>query len=111
MIFPTLLEQFQNLPFGTDAFKQLKINCEQQIIYTEFSSEKTALFLIYNFAKNYVLLYEDQAITAEFASRAKTQLLSYMQQLSIAIQTEDNSTILDASNQVIQHYMNSSRVF
>jgi len=111
MIFPALLEQFQNLPFGTDAFKQLKINCEYQIIHGESNFEKSAVFLIYGFAKNYVLLYEDQAITAEFAANAKAQLLGYIQQLNTAIQTQNSATLLDTLNQVTAHYMQSSRIF
>lgn len=94
MTFSILLEQFQNLPFGTDAFKQLKINCESQIAHSESDFEKTAIFIIYGFAKNYVLLYEDQAITAEFAAKAKNQLLGYMQQLDTAIKTQDQQQFL-----------------
>ncbi|MBP2546422.1 hypothetical protein [Acinetobacter guillouiae] len=111
MTFSILLEQFQNLPFGTDAFKQLKINCESQIAHSEADFEKTAIFMIYGFAKNYVLLYEDQAITAEFAAKAKNQLLGYMQQLDTAIQTQDRAIILNHLDQVTAHYMQSSRIF
>lgn len=67
--------------------------------------------MIYGFAKNYVLLYEDQAITAEFAAKAKNQLLGYMQQLDTAIQTQDRATILNHLDQVTAHYMQSSRIF
>lgn len=67
--------------------------------------------MIYGFAKNYVLLYEDQAVTAEFSTAAKTQLLNYMQQLNDALQTQNKALILDSLNHVTQHYMLSSRVF
>ena len=75
------------------------------------SAEQTALFLIYGFAKNYVLLYEDQAVTADFSNAAKTQLLTYMQQLNAALETQDKALILERLNQVTQDYMLSSRVF
>jgi hypothetical protein len=110
-MFSAILEQFQNLPFGTDAFKQLKINCENQILDCESDFEKTALFMIYGFAKNYVLLYEDQAITAEFASKAKSQLLDYMHQFNTALHTNNSQKILEIYNQVSNHYMHSSRIF
>lgn len=111
MIFPTLLKQFQNLSNGSDAFKQLKNQCEAHILNADSSLEKSTLFLIYGFAKNYVLLYEDQAVTAEFSAAAKTQLLGYMQQLNQAIETGDKALILDSLNQVTADYMQSSRVF
>lgn len=111
MIFQSILTQFQTLPSGTDAFKQLKQRCEQQILLATESSEQAALYLICGFAKNYVLLYEDQAITPEFAQTAKQQLLSYMSQLDGAIQTGQKAEILDSLNQVIADYMQSSRVF
>ena len=84
MIFQSILTQFQTLSSGTDAFKQLKQVCEQSIPLATDSSEQTALFLIYGFAKNYVLLYEDQAVTSEFAQAAKQQLLDYMLKLDSA---------------------------
>ncbi|MGY5394493.1 hypothetical protein [Acinetobacter sp. NigerLNRRAM0016] len=111
MIFQSILTQFQTLPSGTDAFKQLKQRCEQQIPLATEYSEQAALYLIYGFAKNYVLLYEDQAITPEFAQTAKQQLLGYMSQLDGAIQTAQKADILDSLNQVTADYMQSSRVF
>lgn len=111
MIFPTLLKQFENLSSGSDAFKQLKNQCETHILNADADLEKTTLFLIYGFAKNYVLLYEDQAVTAEFSAAAKTQLLGYMQQLNQAIETGDKALILDSLNQVTADYMQSSRIF
>jgi hypothetical protein len=111
MIFQSILTQFQTLSSGTDAFKQLKQVCEQSIPLATDSSEQTALFLIYGFAKNYVLLYEDQAVTSEFAQAAKQQLLDYMLKLDRAIQTGQKDLILDSLNQVTADYMRSSRVF
>ena len=111
MMFSALLEQFQNLSSGSDAFKQLKNQCEAHILNVDSDLEKSTLFLVYGFAKNYVLLYEDQGVTAEFSAAAKAQLLGYMQQLNDALQSGDKSLILDALNQVTVEYMQSSRVF
>ncbi|MEG0489271.1 MAG: hypothetical protein RR575_15265 [Acinetobacter sp.] len=111
MIFSTLLKQFQNLSNGSDAFKQLKNHCEAHILNADSDLENSTLFLIYGFAKNYVLLYEDQAVTAEFSAAAKTQLLGYMQQLNNAIETGNKTLIFDTLNQVTAEYMQSSRVF
>ena len=111
MVFQSLLEQFQALPSGTDSYKKHKNHCEQQIKTANLALEQTALFLIYGFAKNYVLLYEDQAVTAQFSNAAKTQLLTYMQQLNATLETQDKALILERLNQVTQDYMLSSRVF
>ncbi|OTG84987.1 hypothetical protein [Acinetobacter sp. ANC 4648] len=111
MTFQALLIHFQTCPSGTDSFKQLKNNCEQLIKNADTDLEHSSLFVIYSFAKNYVLLYEDQAITSEFSHTAKNQLLAYMQQLNQAIQTQDKMHILDTLNQVTHHYLLSSRIF
>ena len=58
-----------------------------------------------------MLLYEDQAVTADFSNAAKTQLLTYMQQLNATLETQDKALILERLNQVTQDYMLSSRVF
>ena len=71
MKFQFIFENFKALPNGTDAFKQLKILCEQEIGNNN-NLDNSALFLIYGFAKNYVLLYEDQEVTPEFAKKAKS---------------------------------------
>ncbi len=111
MIFPSLLENFKALSSGTDAFKQLKQHCEAHILNSEYSLEHSALFFILGLSKNYVLLYEDQAITPEFAKTAKDQLLDYMQQLHDAIVTENKILILETLNKVTADYLHSSRIF
>ena len=54
MKFQNIFENFQALSNGTDAFKQLKNQCEQSIKNSNNELEYTAIFLIYGFAKNYV---------------------------------------------------------
>ena len=51
MKFQFIFENFKALPNGTDAFKQLKILCEQEIGNNN-NLDNSALFLIYGFAKN-----------------------------------------------------------
>lgn len=111
MTFQTLFNQFENLSSGTDAFKQLKIACEQNIIENQNPSENIAYYLIYGFAKTYVLLYEDQAVSSAFAEKAKTQLLDYMQQINQALLLNESEVILKTLNQISEHYMQSDRIF
>ena len=111
MNFSTIFGTFKSLSTGTDAFKQLKNECEQALNTSSIRTDQTALFIIYGFAKNYVLLYEDEAVESSFAQTAKQQLLNYMQILNDALQNGHAETILQSQNQVSQHYMQSSRIF
>ena len=111
MIFQSILNDFQAANNGTDAFKTLKMQCECAIQNQDNTFQYSALFLIYGFAKNYVLLYEDQAVPSDFALKAKQQLMSYMSILNQALTTQDAAIILQHSNQVIKHYNASSKIF
>lgn len=111
MNFQLVFEEFNALSNGTDAFKWLKNNCEQAIKKSDLLAEHCCLFLIYGFAKNYVLLYEDQPVSPEFSNAAKTQLLKYMQQMLIALNSQDSQQVLHTLNNISSKYMQSSRVF
>jgi len=73
--------------------------------------KKSATYLIYGFARSYVILYEDEAVTSEFAQASKETLMNYMSHLNEALLTQDDSLILNALNQVSNDYMQGSRVF
>nr|WP_174507157.1 hypothetical protein [Acinetobacter sp. Marseille-Q1620] len=111
MTFQNILNKFETLSSGTDAFKQLKIDCEHQILKDPSSLENTALYIIYGFAKTYVLLYEDQAVSTDFSSTAKAQLLEYMHRLNDAFLTQQSENILLTLNEISTHYLKSDRVF
>ncbi|MGK3628386.1 hypothetical protein ACSLGU_32300, partial [Acinetobacter sp. A11] len=96
---------------GTDAFKDLKNACEQSLKESQDTKEKAAVYLIYGFARSYVILYEDEAVTTEFAHTSKTQLITYMESLNEALLSQDDSAILSALNQVSDDYIKSTRVF
>jgi hypothetical protein len=111
MNFQTILSSFKNQTTGTDAFKSLKIACEQSLKESPNLSEKAATYLIYGFARSYVILYEDEAVTSEFAQTSKQTLINYMHCLNEALLAQDDRAILNALNQVSHDYMNSSRIF
>ena len=111
MTFQAILSQFKSLSSGTEAFKQLKKDCEALILSGAATEESTALFLIYGFARSYVLLYEDDPVTSEFSQAAKQQLIVYMEQMNQAFQANDPAKILQAYNDVVQDYMKGQRVF
>jgi hypothetical protein len=111
MNFQTILLNFKNQSTGTDAFKDLKNACEQSLKKSQNTKEKAAIYLIYGFARSYVLLYEDEAVTTEFSHASKTELISYMERLNQALLSHEDSAILNALNQVSDDYIKSSRVF
>lgn len=65
MTLETTLQQFQDSLPGTDAFVTVK-NATRELIDTD-PAHAAAYFLLYGFARSYVLLYEDQAVTMDFA--------------------------------------------
>lgn len=111
MNFQTILLSFKNQSTGTDAFKDLKNACEQSLKESQNTKEKAAVYLIYGFARSYVILYEDEAVTTEFANASKTTLIGYMECFNEALLSQDDSAILNALNQVTDNYIKSSRVF
>lgn len=111
MNFQTILLSFQNQSTGTDAFKDLKNACEQSLKESQNTKEKAAVYLIYGFARSYVILYEDEAVTSEFANTSKSMLIEYMECLNEALLSKDDRAILNALNQVSDDYIKSSRVF
>lgn len=111
MNFQTILFSFKNQSTGTDAFKNLKNACEQSLKESQNTKEKAAVYLIYGFARSYVILYEDEAVTSEFANTSKSMLIDYMECLNEALLSKDDSAILNALNQVSDDYIKSSRVF
>lgn len=111
MNFQTILLNFKNQSTGTDAFKDLKNACEQSLKESQNTKEKAAVYLIYGFARSYVLLYEDEAVTTEFSHASKTQLITYMERLNQALLSHEDSAILNALNQVSDDYIKSSRIF
>lgn len=111
MNFQTILLSFQNQSTGTDAFKELKNACEQSLKESQNTKEKAAVYLIYGFARSYVILYEDEAVTSEFANTSKSTLIDYMECLNEALLSQNDSAILNALNQVSDDYIKSSRVF
>src|SRR5690606_36803091 len=99
MKFQFIFDNFKALPNGTDAFKQLKILCEQEIGNNN-NLDNSALLLISEFAKNYVSLYEDQEVTPQFAKKARSQLIDHMSELNLALIILDSNLVLETLNNI-----------
>lgn len=109
MNFTELIQRFAAQAPGTDSFLKVKEGSLALIISD--SEHAAAYFLIYGFARSYVLLYEDQPIEPAFAETAKTQLLSYMNRLDEAFKTGTAEALVAAMNWIVLDYGRSGKIF
>jgi hypothetical protein len=109
MNFTDLIQRFASQTPGTDSF--LKVKEGALSLITSDSEHAAPYFLIYGFARSYVLLYEDQGIDPAFAETAKTQLLSYMTRLSDAFGSGKADDIVAAMNWIVLDYGRSGKIF
>lgn len=109
MNFPDLIQRFTAQAPGTDSFLEVKEGA--LALVSSDSRHAAAYFLVYGFARSYVLLYEDQGIAPAFAETAKTQLLSYMTRLDAAFATGAAQDLVDAMNWIVLDYGHSGKIF
>lgn len=108
MNYTNAVSEFEgNLP-GTDSFLAVKQN--MLALISSEPAHAAAFFQIYVHARNYVILHDDEAITADYAQRSKAQLLDYMKAIEAAIPLSA-AALLEAMNQNIIHYLASDRPF
>lgn len=108
MNFTEITDQFDASVPGTDAFLKVKEGMHRLI--SEDSGRAAAYFLIYGFARSYVILHDDEGISTDFAERAKTQLLHYMRQIETSLQN-DATTLLEAMNKIVSDYETARQAF
>lgn len=102
---------FQKSIYWYRCIKNLKSACEHHLKHSSHLNEKAVIYLIYGFARSYVILYEDEAVTTDFAQASKEMLVNYMNRLNEALSTQDDHLILNTLNQVSNDYMQGSRIF
>ncbi|MBZ9781564.1 hypothetical protein K9857_08365 [Pseudomonas sp. REP124] len=105
MNFTTAVQEFRQALPGTDAFKRVRVQCEQ--IIRSIPEHAAMCFVIGEFCRAYVLFYEDQEVSPEFAQHVKAQLLGYMDSLEAALETADERQLSAALNQVVVAYAGS----
>ncbi|MBB1632560.1 MULTISPECIES: hypothetical protein [Cupriavidus] len=108
MTLETTLQQFQDSLPGTDAFVTVK-KATRELIDTD-PAHAAAYFLLYGFARSYVLLYEDQAVTMDFAEAAKQELLGYMQGIARTLHGE-SAALLAEMNRIVSAYQGGKKTF
>lgn len=109
MNFAEMVNEFSKTLPGTESFKRVRKNCLEIINHNP--DQAAAAFLIAGFCRNYVLLYEEEALSFNFAQRNHKLLLGYMGKLEKALRTQDPTEVLQSLNQVICHYSQSDCAF
>jgi len=107
MDFKAITSDFARSVPGTDAF--LKVKQQLLALMTSNSANAAAYFLIYGFARSYVILHDDEGVTTDAANAAQQQLLSYMEALVPAL--GDSEALLNAMNWVVLDYDGRRQLF
>ncbi|WP_427307226.1 hypothetical protein [Cupriavidus sp. H39] len=108
MDFKTVTEQFANSVPGTDAF--LTVKQQSQALISADPRHAAAYFLIYGFARSYVILHDDEGITTEVANAAQAQLLGYMRAIEQSLDGGDPALVA-AMNQIVLDYDGRRQLF
>jgi hypothetical protein len=108
MNFSQVTDQFETSAPGTDAF--LTVKEEMRSLIASDSARAAAYFLVYGFARSYVILHDDEDITVEYARTAKARLLQYMRLIEASIPLDEKS-LLEAMNKIIVDYDSSREPF
>jgi len=108
MRFSDITQAFDASTPGSDAFLAVKTGA--QALIGADPANAAAYFLIYGYARNYVILHDDEPITLAYAQASKQQLLGYMRQLEAALPLGP-AALLQAMSAIVSDYLKSSKPF
>ncbi|MES2026567.1 MAG: hypothetical protein V4448_13530 [Pseudomonadota bacterium] len=103
-----IVSQFETREAGTDSYVELRAQCLSLI--DNDANNAAAYFLIANFARSYVILYEEEAVTIDVARKAKTLMLDYLRQIAAA-QSGNAEARLSAVNAIVIDYLRGEKIF
>jgi translation initiation factor 2B subunit (eIF-2B alpha/beta/delta family) len=109
MTFSEVIKIFATSLPGTDSYVKLR-NAMRELIQ-EDPNNASVYFLIFGFARTYVMLYEDQEVSPQFAEDNQKVMLSYLNILDRALREQSAESIYQALNKVVSEYENSKKVF
>ena len=109
MTFSEVTKTFATSLPGTDSY--VKLRKAMRVLIQEDPSNAAVYFLIFGFARTYVMLYEDQEVSPQFAEDNQKLMLSYLNILDEALKKQDAESIYQALNKVVNEYENSKKVF
>lgn len=109
MTFTEVTKTFATSLPGTDSY--VKLRKAMRTLIQEDPNNASVYFLIFGFARTYVMLYEDQDVSPKFAEENQKVMLSYLNILDEALKKQDAKTLYQALNKVVNEYENSKKVF
>lgn len=109
MAFSEVTKTFATSLPGTDSY--VKLRKAMRSLIQEDPNNASVYFLIFGFARTYVMLYEDQEVSPQFAEDNQKLMLSYLNILDEALQKQNAESIYQALNKVVNEYENSKKVF
>lgn len=109
MIFSEVTKTFATSLPGTDSY--VKLRKAMRTLIQEDPNNASVYFLIFGFARTYVMLYEDQEVSPQFAEDNQKLMLSYLNILDEALHKQNAESIYQALNKVVNEYENSKKVF
>ena len=109
MTFTEVTKTFATSLPGTDTY--VKLRKAMRTLIQEDPNNASVYFLIFGFARTYVMLYEDQEVSPKFAEENQKVMLSYLNILDEALKKQDAKTLYQALNKVVNEYENSKKVF
>lgn len=109
MAFSEVVKSFAASLPGTDTY--VKLRQAMQGLILEDPNNASVYFLIFGFARTYVMLYEDQEVSPQFAEDNQKLMLSYLHILDEALNKRDAANLYSALNRVVNEYANSKKVF
>ena len=99
MTFSEVTKTFATSLPGTDSY--VKLRKAMRTLIQEDPSNAAVYFLIFGFARTYVMLYEDQEVSPQFAEDNQKLMLSYLNILDEALQKRCAESIYQALNKEI----------
>lgn len=109
MTFSEVVATFAKSLPGTDTY--VKLRTAMRKLIQEDPHNASVYFLIFGFARTYVMLYEDQEVSPQFAEDNQKLMLSYLTILDEALNRGDAANLYQALNRVVNEYENSKKVF
>ncbi|MDF7671252.1 hypothetical protein PT276_08620 [Orbaceae bacterium ESL0721] len=109
MTFSEVVKSFASSLPGTDTY--VKLRKSMQTLIHEDPKNAAAYFLFFGFSRTYVMLYEDQEVSPQFAEENQQVMLSYLKIVEEALNKHDDQSVYVALNHVVNKYENSKKVF
>jgi hypothetical protein len=109
MTFSEVTKTFATSLPGTDSY--VKLRKAMRALIQDDPKNASVYFLIFGFARTYVMLYEDQEVSPQFAEDNQKLMLSYLNILDEALKKQDEKCLYQALNKVVNEYENSKKVF